>query len=107
MFGTDFEDEADQLRIDWLVMEVPVWLDVPLVIGNVFDDDLLMVGTDFDDDEDYLRIGWLVIGALVWLYLHLKIGTDFDDDEEDFHLIPRVWSWRKFQILEGLALGFS
>ncbi len=35
------------------------------MIGNVFDDGLLVIGTEFDDDEDHLRIGRLVIGALV------------------------------------------
>ncbi len=35
------------------------------MIGNVFDDGLLVIGNEFDDDEDHLRIGWLVTGALV------------------------------------------
>jgi hypothetical protein len=80
------------------------------MIGNVFGDGLLMIGAVFDDDN-YLRIvgdfDWLVIGALVWLDIQLMIGTDFDDEENYLHLISRVWSWRKFLFLEGLALDFS
>ncbi len=34
------------------------------MIGNVFDEDWLMIGADFDDGN-HLRIGWLVTGALV------------------------------------------
>ena len=39
------------------------------MIGNVFDEDWLIVGTDVDDDDNHLRIvgdfHWLVMGALV------------------------------------------
>ena len=34
------------------------------MIGNVFDEDWLMIGADFDD-EGHLRSDWLVMGVLV------------------------------------------
>ncbi len=45
MIGTEFDDDEDHLRIDWLVMGALVLLDLHLKIG-----------TDFGDYKDYLHL---------------------------------------------------